>query len=245
MIYTETLTTRWHDTDANRHVRPTAMLVYMQETSNKHMESCGLSLDALRDEKKLAFLLSKIRMYVYRPLYAFEKIEVQTWTCPSHGLAIPRFYRILRDGEVIAEADSTWALLDMENERLLRADECDVFNFEDEEAPPIDVPARFKLPKGAELESVGERRIVFSDLDYNMHMNNTKYPDMLCDFIEPENTEKVCGIFLSYVNESAFRDTLEIKRAFDGKTYYFRTVSKSTGKTCLEAQLILNTENDK
>ena len=208
MIYTEALTTRWHDTDANRRVRPTAMLVYMQETSNKHMESYGLSLDALRDEKKLAFLLSKIRMSVYRPLYSFEKIEVQTWTCPSHGLAIPRFYRILRDGEVIAEADSTWALLDMENGRLLRADECDVFSFEDEEASVLDVPARFRLPKGMELESVGERRIVFSDLDYNMHMNNTKYPDMLCDFIDTADVEKVCGIFLSYVNESAFGESL-------------------------------------
>lgn len=242
MIYTDTLITRWHDTDAHRRVRPTAMLIYMQETSNKHMEACGMSLDALRDENGLAFLLSKIRMSVYRPLYAFEKIEVQTWTCPSHGLAIPRFYRILRDGEVIAEADSTWALLDMRDGRLLRADECDVFNFEDEEPLPLDVPSRFRLPKGMEPENVGKRKIVFSDLDYNMHMNNTRYPDMLCDFIPADDVDRIRGILLSYVNEAAFGDELEINRASSDNAYYFRTVSTRTGKTCLEAELILDTE---
>lgn len=242
MIFTNTTTTCWHDTDANRCVRPTAMLVYMQDTSNRHMESCGMSLDMLRDEKKLAFLLSKIRMTVHRPLYAFEKIDVQTWTCPAHGLSIPRYYRILRDGEVIAEADTTWALLDMESKRLLRADECDVYNFEDEAAVPMDIPVRFKLPKGAELENIGTRKIVYSDLDYNMHMNNTKYPDMLCDFIPFEDTQRVRGIFLSYVNEAAFGDELKIMRAFSDGVYYFRTVSTRTSNTCLEAQIILDTD---
>ena len=30
MIYQETLTTRWHDTDATLSVRPSQLLVYMQ-----------------------------------------------------------------------------------------------------------------------------------------------------------------------------------------------------------------------
>ena len=52
-------TTRWHDTDAERRLRPSTLLVYMQETSNRHVASTGMSLDRLRDEKGLAFILSK------------------------------------------------------------------------------------------------------------------------------------------------------------------------------------------
>ena len=96
MIFKEKRLTRWHDTDASRRVRITSMLTYMQEASNHHMESCGMSLDELRDKKGLAFLLSKTRMSIYRPLYAFEEIDVETWTCAGHGLSIPRFYRIKR-----------------------------------------------------------------------------------------------------------------------------------------------------
>lgn len=245
MIYTEKRTTRWHDTDAYRRVRPTAMLVYMQGTSNKHMESFGMSLDALRDEKKLAFLLSKIRMNIYKPLYAFEDIEIQTWTYPAHGLSFPRFYRILRDGEVIAEADSTWALLDMNGGRLLRAGECDVYGFEDGEPVSLDAPMRFKLPKGVETENAGTRKIVYSDLDYNMHMNNTKYPDMLCDFIPAENICRIRGIFISYINEASFGDELKINRAYSDGAYYFRAVSGLTGKVCFEAELTLDAGTEK
>ena len=103
MKHIENYTVRWHDTDAFRRVRPTRMLVYMQETSNLHMMSRGMSLDELRDKKKLAFILSKIRMKIYAPLYLGEDIEVQTWTYETRGLGTGRFYRILRDGEIIAE----------------------------------------------------------------------------------------------------------------------------------------------
>lgn len=239
MIFSEKRITRWHDTDAERRVRITAMLMYMQEASNRHMESCGLSLDELRDKKGLAFLLSKTRMSVYRPLYAFEEIEIETWTCAGHGLAIPRCYRIKRGDEVIAEADTTWGLLDMENKRLLRSDECDLYSFEDEPCLSLDVPARFRLPRELELQNIGERRIVYSDLDYNMHMNNTHYPDMLCDFLPIEDTKRISGILMSYVNEAAFGDALDVMRADADNSYFFKTVSRSTGKTCLEAQIIL------
>jgi len=238
MVFCERFTTKWHDTDAQRRVRATQMLVYMQEVSNRHMESVGMSLDNLRDKLGLAFILSKIRMEIYRPLYAFEDIEVQTWTCPSKGFSSVRFYRIMRDGELIADADTTWALVNIHDKSLVRPEDCKVFSFEDEPAVELDVPNRFRLPKGITLESVGERRIVYSDLDYNMHMNNTKYPDMLCDFLPYEETGHIKGIFLSYLHEAAFGDLLDIKRAECENTRYFRTIN-SEGKPCLEALIIL------
>lgn len=238
MIFSERHTTRWHDTDASRRVRPAQMLVYMQEASNHHMQSCGRSLDALRDTDGLAFILSKLRMRLYRPLYAFEDIEVQTWTCSDRGFAISRFYRIKRGDELIADADSTWALVRLADGSLVRQESCDVFSFENEPSVPLDVPARFKLPKDAELADVGTRRIVYSDLDYNMHMNNTRYPDMLCDFLPYEETGKIKSIFLSYLHEAALGDVLEIKRADVGNERYFRTVN-GEGNTCLEAIISL------
>lgn len=237
MIFSERFTTKWHDTDAMRRVRITQMLVYMQEVSNHHMASCGMTLDELRDKKGLAFILSKIRMSVYRPLYAFEDITVQTWTCDSLGYAISRSYRIMRGDEVIADADSTWALIDIRSRELVKGEVCG-YAFENEPPVEVDVSGRFKLPKDASLESAGQRRIVYSDLDYNMHMNNTRYPDMLCDFIPLEDVENIKGVFLSYVHEAAFGDVLDVRHALCDGTHYFRTVN-GEGSTCLEAELIL------
>ncbi len=239
MIFSEKFTTKWHDTDAFRRVRPTQMLVYMQEVSNHHMASCGPSLDDLRDRERLAFILSKIRIKLYRPLYAFEDIEVQTWTCEGRGFAISRFYRIVRGDEVIADADSTWALVNIDDRTLVRQEDFRVYSFENEPTVTIDVPSRFRLPKECELHSVGTRKIVYSDLDYNMHMNNTKYPDMLCDYLPTDEIGRISGIFLSYVHEAAFGDTLDVMMAKDGNIRYFRTVGTQC-QTCLEAEIILD-----
>ena len=128
--------------------------------------------------------------------------------------------------------------IDINNRSLVKASDCDVYEFTDDEPLSLDVPQRFRLPKGAELESLGERKIVWSDLDYNMHMNNTKYPDMLCDFLPVEDIGRIKGVFLSYVNEAAFGETLDIRSVLADGVHYFRTVN-SEGKTCLEAQIIL------
>ena len=237
MIFQENHTTRWHDTDAFRRVTLTQMLVYMQEASNHHMDSAGMSLDALRDEKGLAFILSKMRMSVYQPLYAFEDITVQTWTCPGRTFSTERFYRIKRGDDIIADAMSTWALVDIEKKLPVAVAESGLV-FEDEEAPELCVPLRFKKPRELEMTSLGKRRIVYSDLDYNMHMNNTKYVNMLCDFLPIDEVGKIQGVLLCYVNEAAFGDEIEVLCADTGKDKYFRTVN-SRGETCLEAQIIL------
>ena len=231
-------TTRWHDTDACRRVRPSALLVYMQETSNRHVASTGLSLDRLRDEKGLAFILSRIRVSFLRPLSAFEDLTVETFTCPSRGYSSLRCFRILSGGEVIAEADTTWALVDI-NDRSLRLMEDAGYEFEDEAALDISLPSRTRMPKDASPQVVGERRIVYSDLDYNMHMNNTRYPDMLCDFLPFDRLGEVRGMTLSYVREAAFGDVLSVERAEKDGAYYFRTVNQR-GEVCLEA--VVSTE---
>ena len=64
MRYSEIRQTCWHETDAQRHVRPSQLLVYMQETSNQPVSSFGTSLDELRDQKHLGFILSKLRLAI-------------------------------------------------------------------------------------------------------------------------------------------------------------------------------------
>ena len=237
MIFSLNYTTRWHDTDANRIVRPTQILVFMQEASNHHIRALGHDLDKLRDEQGLAFLLSKIRLALYKPLYAFEEITVETWTTASRGFSFNRFFRIKRGEEVIAAADTTWALISLKTGELCKVDAFD-FNFEHEEPIDIGLPMRFRVPKTELLDLIGERKIVYSDLDYNLHMNNTRYADMLCDFMPYEKIPSIKGISLSYLHEAAFGNTIKIYCANDEKKFDFRTINEE-GKVCLEAEILL------
>lgn len=235
MIYTEKYTVRWHDTDAAREMRPSEVLAYMQETANHQFRTHAQSLDELRDREGIGFILSRAAIDFLAPIHAYEEIEVRTATCAGHGLCFPRRFEVLRGGEIVARAMTQWAMVRVADRMLLRVDEAPLA-FGDEEEIETGMPLRFRIPRTLTFETVGERRIHYGDLDYNLHMNNTKYPDMLCGFLPDPLGTRVTGMTLSYHREAAFGDALLVERAADGaRNYYVRT--KKEGDVCLEALL--------
>ena len=235
MLYTETYQVRWHDTDAGREMCPSEVLAYMQETANHQFRTHAVSLDELRDTKGVGFILSRIAIDFLKPVHAYETIRLVTATCAGHGLSFPRRFEMLREGEIVARAMSQWAMVRVSDRTLLRVEEAP-FAFGDEPPIEVDTPLRFRMPRELAFEQVGQRRVVYSDLDYNMHMNNTKYPNMVCDFLPNAPELRVRGMSLSYHKEAAFGDLLTVERATDGAgTWYFRT--RKEEQVCLEAMV--------
>jgi len=233
MLYTEKFRVRWHDTDARREMRPGEVLAYMQECANHQFLTHAKSLDRMRDEEDVGFILSRIAIDFLAPIHAYEQIEVRTATCAGHGLCFPRRFELLRDGEVVARGMSHWAMVRVSDRMLLRVTDAPLC-FGDEAEIETVTPIRFRTPRELAFERVGERRIGYADLDYNMHMNNTKYPDTVCDFLPDPLGVRITGMSLSYHREAAYGDLLEVERATDGKgNFYIRT--KKDGVVCLEA----------
>lgn len=237
MIFTEKYNVRWHDTDATREVRPTALLAYMQESANHQFKSAGMPLDRIRDEKGVGFILSRIGIEIAEPLHAYEDIEVETFTCPPRAYTFPRGFRVLREGRVVARATSQWALVRVADHSLVRAaDATDIMAFGDEPELTLAQPLRFRVPQELAFFEVGTRRIGYADIDYNLHMNNTKYPDMLCDFLPDPLGTRVVGMTLSYCHEAAYGETLTVFRADgDEGKHYFRAFHGD--QLCLEAMV--------
>lgn len=242
MKFTQQYTVKWHDTDASRRMYPSGYLVYMQETANLHLKAYGIPLDTLRDEKGLAFLLSRITVRIAQPLYAYDNIEVQTWICKSRGLHFGRCYCILREGQVVAEAYSDWGLMDLKAKRLLRSGEFD-YGFAPDEPLPAEFSKRVRYPSLDCMEPVGERKIVYSDIDYNGHMNNTRYPNLLCDFTPNIENRRVTGFSLSFLHEAALHHTLKVYRSAchlpqsNAEQFLFRTVDEGN-TVCLDGMLL-------
>ena len=236
MKYTEKYKTKWYETDASRRLRPSELVVYMQETANLQFKSVGRNLDDERDTKGVGFILSKISIDIIKPIFAYENIEVETFTSEGRAFAFNRCFRILRDGELVAQAVSVWALVNVNDGTLIKCDQTDL-HFEHEEILTTAAPLRIRMPKGAEFESCGKRKTLYSDIDYNMHMNNARYPNMLCDYMELEDVSKIKGLSLSFLHEAPFGDELEIFRLKTEDGYFFKTMSND-GTVCLEAQII-------
>ncbi len=239
MYYSAKYTTKWHDTDPSGIMRPSRVLEYMQETANLQCRDYGMDLNDLFYNEGFGFLLSRLQLRVNVPLRAYEDIEVRTWCPPSRALSFLRCFAILRGGEVVAEALTTWALMDVRNKALVKVSDFDREFPMGDALDEATLPKKVRIPAAAEMGAVGERRIVYSDLDFNFHMNNTKYPDMVCDYLPDMRGKFVSSLSLAYMNEGAFGDTLTVQRSqADEGAYLLRTV-RGDGKVCLEAAVEL------
>ena len=224
-----------HDIDLNGNAKPSEILRYLQEAANKNFSDMGPSYSELL-ENNLSFIISRAAINIYSPLKELEKISVETWATENSGVIFPRSYRIKSGENVLVEALMNWALINTTDKSFVRGSEFDVSVYGTDE--PLDISTRFKIPKDMDLKLVGEKKVMYSDIDKNRHMNNTKYPNVLFDYIP--NVEKlfISGIMINFASEAPFGATLKILMSEaevteDGLNYYFRTTIDD--KTNIEA----------
>ena len=240
MIYGENYTVKWHDTDACGEVRPARILEYMQETSNLQFRAIGHPLNRMHDEQHMGFILSRIAICFDRPIHAYEQIRTETFATNGHGISFGRCFRILAGGETAARAYSVWALVRTDTHEMVKVSDCPV-TLEEEPADEQPFPLRFRIPSDLALEEVGIRTVRYSDLDFNSHMNNTRYPDVLCDFLPDLTAYRVRGMSLSFLHEAAAGETLRVLRAADPtdeSKFWFRTV-REDGQVNIEAMVLV------
>ncbi len=237
MKWTENYRISSHDCDSSGKVRPSLILRYMQETANLQLRALGPTTDELiRDDR--AFILSRINMSIYANLHAYDNITVSSWACESRGVSFNRCYQIRKSGELIAEAASVWGLIGISDKKIYRVEDV-ILGFDADEPLEIDAPKRVRIPRDISLSLVGERPVVYSDLDINQHMNNTNYPDMLCDFITDAVNKQILNISISFAGEAKLGETLKVYTNHNDGQYYFRTV-RSDGAVNVEAIIMVD-----
>lgn len=226
-----------NDVDCSNIVSASNLLKYMQDAANCSMEDDGLSYDELF-KRGYAFVLSRIRLSSYAPIHSHEMLEVQSWACESRGVQFNRCYRILRDGAIVAEAVSVWALVGVNDRKLHRVNEMPV-QYRIDDMLELDMPARFRIPEDVKLRLVGERTVEYADIDMNGHMNNTRYPDLLCGHLDGGMIgQRVISMGISFNSEARLGETLKIYTGQSDGVQYVRTI-KEDGTVNVEAEIIL------
>ena len=168
------------DVGPDDRLRLSAVLRYQQEAAERQLAPGGLGWQGL-SEKGMAFVASRWHTCIERLPKMGEQVTLTTWHRERRG---PRFFRCYdwRDakGRVLLQGVMQFALVSVEDHRLLRGEEFDVFGLPDQPERRVDCddPARWREPT---MQEAGEFSVRWSDTDRNGHMNNTRYADLLCD----------------------------------------------------------------
>lgn len=209
MSYKFNLEVLAHDINTHCEATPSNIIKYLQETVDRNLKECHPTYEELL-EQNLSFVVSRTALKMYFPLKEYSKLSVETWATEGRSAAFMRNYRILCNGEVAAECLMTWALLDTNNRRLLKGSDFDVSNYGTGDLISLDMPSRFKVPSDAALTLCREKKVYYSDIDRNRHMNNVKYFDLLFDCIPDCQNKQMTSCMMNYISEAAFGKTIEV-----------------------------------
>ena len=171
MKYTENYQVMAHDAEPKGIMRFGGYLKYMQETANHQLRDQEQSYYDLFNSG-YAFVLTRFKMKVLEPLNRYDKFESISWYCPSKGVMFQRCYEIRKEGRVCAQANSVWALVGINDGKLIKVEDYNTLNYTAEEALAPVNDLRFRIPQDAELILAGEKTVMYSEVDVNMHMNN-------------------------------------------------------------------------
>jgi acyl-ACP thioesterase len=231
--YTKRISVDIHDVDFNGVARASSLMKYMQLAAQAQLTDNKMSYDELK-ERKRAFILSRIRLEFTEPVRAFDLIDAVTFPCESRGFSFLRCYKLKKGEKTIARAVSLWALIDTDTRSLIRVND---FELGLTTYAPLDFTiGRFVIPKN--LVEVGKYRVSYGDVDQNVHMNNTRYPDMYASFLDMTG-KRISEITINYQNEAPIYDTLTVYLGELDGVYYMRTV-RSDGKVNTEAEIRLS-----
>ena len=224
------------DGGADQKLSLSGLLRINQEAGECHMRSIGLPYGVLR-EKGIAFLIVRLATNICALPALGDEIFCETWSGGVQGASLLRYYSGKNAaGERLWDTCAVLVAIDVVNGKLLRPSAIDWLDqFAHGEADGCVAPGKLRAPE--ELPLVGVREIRHSDIDVNAHWNNTKYADMLYDFL-PGEMAPVQSFAIQFSREALLGDQVEIAaQRLDGDVLWMQG-SHARG-VCFSASAVL------
>ena len=161
-------------------LKPSMLLFYVQEVAGIHATSLGAGFDALA-VKNLFWAILRTYVQISRLPRSGETIRVETWPMPTSRVAYPRSVVAYdAQGSEVFRAISLWCLMDTNTRSMVLPGKSGVMVEGTLRGNELAVPGSLAI-KG--LEHTRSRTVLFSDLDRNGHMNNTRYLEWISDLL--------------------------------------------------------------
>ncbi|QAY65826.1 acyl-[acyl-carrier-protein] thioesterase [Paenibacillus protaetiae] len=230
------------ESDFRSMYRPSAMLEHMQLAADGDLNAMGISTSEML-EQGLGWMLLATDLSILHPARLDEEVSLFTWSKGSKGVLWLRdFILTNHEGDRIAEARTSWALIDLQKRKPLRPSAMPVEVKAYPEHSLGDIPEKIILPEGRQTRETDRFTARYSSTDSNGHMNNARYADLCCDNLTPvELAAGIRRLQISYYREVHMFEQVIIERtdAADG-IIWFRGMAADERGTVFEAKLQLN-----
>ncbi len=194
--------------DCFGYLKPSAVLYYVQEAAGQHLNR--MTLDPAPEQRGLVWVVIRHRVQITRLPRKGETIRVETWPMPTTRVAYPRSVVAYDEaGEPLFRSISLWVLMDRQSRAMVLPGKSGIAVrgiLRGNELPSPNSLAP------AQCSAVQNRRVCFTDLDVNSHMNNARYLEWAMDLLPSQfhRDHRLQDVTMCYLGEAREGDELEI-----------------------------------
>lgn len=222
--------------DIRNKMKLSCVLKYIQEAGTTQFDLLGFTYELLCSEN-IVSLLSKLSIKIHRMPEGGEQLRIVTNPQRTKGASFLRRVEFFSEaGDLLVEAQSAWLMVSTETRKILRPSQF-----------PHEIPAyvenynaelaETKIKASGIVIKNDTRKVRFTDLDCNIHMNNTVYADVVMDLLpfEVASTQDIDLFIISYKSEALYEEdiALSLETLDDG---YYIGGNKENG-ACFEAMI--------
>lgn len=215
-IYKDTVDLSSHEVDPFNATHPTFYFQVMQEVAGAHAYQLGVSIPQLQHMGK-TWVVTRTRMRIdgYAPWPG--SISVETWPQQPWKLYFPRVCRAWTEGgSLLFESLSQWVVMDLTTQRPIKPQHiAELFgpNIREQLVDP-DLGKKVSFPEDpARVLYSYDPRILYTDNDLNMHVNNVVYLQWMLDSLpfSFRDTHVVREVDISYLAQTFREDSVTIR----------------------------------
>lgn len=179
-IYVQNFTVDDLTVDRYGRMKPSMILYIAQEMGGRHSALMSLDYDTLAS-RRLFWAVTRHRVQISRMPQRGETLRVETWPLPATRVAYPRSVVAYdENGDECFRAITLWVLMDLDTRNMILPGKSGIVvsgTIRGNELPS---------PGGLIPRPIGNtctRKVAFSDLDRNGHMNNTRCMEWIADLL--------------------------------------------------------------
>lgn len=235
-IFEETYRLRAVDVDINGTWMPSAILTMMQEMGELHADQAGFGRCRLMEDYGICWIITRLHLVMNMYPQLGEPVRAYTWALAPTSLLFRRQFRFEdRNGSELGRASSQWALMNYADRILRRSSAIGPYPHDSEAEILLPEPKKIVMP--CDMQATAKRRVRYSDVDMNGHMNNTKYLNWLCELYPTDflRTMQIHSCRINYTSEAAIdQEVVLLTKEEDGMYVRGRTGDKSVFDAHLE-----------
>ncbi|MBN1648948.1 MAG: hypothetical protein JW874_13015 [Spirochaetales bacterium] len=198
------------ETDLNGNCSLPVIADLFQGIAEEHAGTLGFGYNDMIAAQQ-AWVLSRMLIRISTFPGVGESLKLRTWPKGTEKLFALRDYTLSSGKNVLVAATSAWIIINSETRRIVKPEA--LFSrftgFITDNAVP-ELPGKIAVPETHELQDT--RKVRYTDIDINNHMNNSRYLRWALDMfpVDVFSRKTVQSFLINYTSELVFGDEVAL-----------------------------------